>query len=230
MNASDVRRAHELLDDLDARAELSQEQEKLLRSFLPERPKPKTLDDIYSKVSAAWATTAGNSWGQYETECSVSLEAWLGQLRNDLAEIIETEEALSPPARPALPAGMRLADHEQYGRCVVSPATNGNGECLIFVLTRVNKSGASWEYVEHGSLTFIDTEPAESAHPEFLETEKEYRSAPGHTVVAQQGDHPWVKLNDGTWITTGMDEMDEPSTDVGMSRFRRGVLRWGCGK
>lgn len=45
-NANDVRRAHDLVDELDARAELSQEQEKLLRSFLPPLPKQKTLEEL----------------------------------------------------------------------------------------------------------------------------------------------------------------------------------------
>ena len=40
MTANDARKAHDLLDELDARAELSQEQENLLRSFLPDLPEP----------------------------------------------------------------------------------------------------------------------------------------------------------------------------------------------
>ena len=61
-NANDARRAHELLDELDARAELSQEQEKLLRSFLPDLPKQKTLEEIIEHVYDAWMRTNYNEW------------------------------------------------------------------------------------------------------------------------------------------------------------------------
>ena len=221
----DARKAHDLLDDLDARAELSQEQEKLLRSFLPERSKPKTLDDIYSKVSAAWATTAGNSWGQYETECSVSLEAWLGQLRNDLAEIIETEEALSPPALPALPDGMRLADHEEYGRVVVSPRKDDDDEYPCFYL-----NGSSWgayvRFFKSSDLTFIDAEPAKPVHPEFLETEADYRDAPEGTVAARDGWLSWIKEGANYW-TCSVGAVGDCS--MTQSQPRR-ILRWGWGE
>ena len=59
-NTEDARRAHELLDELDARAELSQEQEKLLRSFLPELPKQKTLEEIAELVNEAWNDIHGH--------------------------------------------------------------------------------------------------------------------------------------------------------------------------
>lgn len=76
---NDARRAHELLDELDARAELSQEQEKLLRSFLPELPKQKTLEEIGFRVYDAWIEASGNKWGGNSYDPDVSIEDWLGE-------------------------------------------------------------------------------------------------------------------------------------------------------
>ena len=53
-NTNDVRRAHEVLDGLSAGRILSRENEQLLRSFLPELPKQKTLEEIYKYVDDAW--------------------------------------------------------------------------------------------------------------------------------------------------------------------------------
>ena len=63
MTANDARKAHDLLDELDARAELSQEQEKLLRSFLPELPKQKTLAEVCEDVALSLDKTSGDQWG-----------------------------------------------------------------------------------------------------------------------------------------------------------------------
>ena len=61
-NANDVRRAHDVLDGLSAGRILSKENEQLLRSFLPEIPKQKTLEDVYREVCNAWYRTDGNVW------------------------------------------------------------------------------------------------------------------------------------------------------------------------
>ena len=100
-NANDVRRAHELLDELDARAELSQEQEKLLRSFLPERPKDVTLDVLLTRVHAAWLSANASDWG-FDTPAEH--HDWLFDLRNDLVRIIEEQDTLAiKQANPAHP-------------------------------------------------------------------------------------------------------------------------------
>ena len=80
-NANDVRRAHDILDALDARAELSQEQEKLLRSFLPERPKSATLDDLLTRVHDAWMKANPSDWG-FDTPAEH--HDWLFDLRNEI--------------------------------------------------------------------------------------------------------------------------------------------------
>ena len=94
-NANDARRAHELLDELDARAELSQEQEKLLRSFLPEMPKQKTLEGVATDVYIAWNETYGSDW---EEDTFGDLEVWLGELYEHLRSLADSE-----PAKPAHP-------------------------------------------------------------------------------------------------------------------------------
>ena len=96
--ANDARRAHELLDELDARAELSQEQEKLLRSFLPELPKQKTLTELRHEVNDAWAGTNDNEWPD-DMHCD--LETWLYELHAQLKGLKGTPAAvpvgLAPP-------------------------------------------------------------------------------------------------------------------------------------
>lgn len=60
-------------------------------------------------------------------------------------------------------------------------------------------------------------------HPEFLQTEEDYRSAPEGTIVAEDDSTPIVLIdelwrNAGHW---GLDHHDE------MAGIRRRVLRWG---
>ena len=213
--ANDARKAHELLDELDARAELSQEQEKLLRSFLPERPKQKTLAEITSDVYIAWYDTVGSDW---DKESYGDLDAWLHELHTHLIEIEDT-----PAAAPALPAGMRLAKHEEYGRCVVSPGRNHFGQCMIFVLDSDREEGSDWHYEPSTSLTFLDTSPTAHAHPEFLETEADYAAAPEGTIVACDDSPPCHKFG-SEWSSVLFCGMKD---DRGMSRAIRRVLRWG---
>ena len=97
-NANDVRKAHELLDELDARAELSQEQEKLLRSFLPELPKDVTLEDLLTRVHAAWLRANPSDWG-FDTPAEH--HDWLFDLRNDLVRILQEQD--TPATEPAHP-------------------------------------------------------------------------------------------------------------------------------
>ena len=209
-NTEDARRAHELLDELDARAELSQEQEKLLRSFLPELPKQKTLKEIHEEVDEAWLATNDP------------------ELKERLREISTQIRGLfySSPNSPALPAGMRLADHEQYGRVITSPKPNRDGVYDLLVPRPKFETGADWEYAHECELTFIDAEPAESAHPEFLETEADYQNAPEGTIVAWEDSLPWHKF-DSEWLSTAAYEGNSAK---GMTGIIRRVLRWGDGE
>ena len=212
MTNNDVRRAHGLLDLLKGRVVLSQEQEKLLRSFLPDLPEQKTLEEIYEYVDDAWL----------EADDPESKE-WLHELHAQLKGLKDT-----PAAVAALPAGMRIAVHAVYGRVVVSPVVDDDGTCKIFHLSTHTRDGSDYCWAPIDSLTFIDYEPAKPAkpaHPEFLETEADYANAPEGTVVARDNGLPWVKEKSNYW--TGPDAA---KSDYGMSLGSRRVLRWGWGE
>ena len=209
-NTNDARRAHDVLDGLFAGRILSRENEQLLRSFLPDLPKQKTLEEICEYVDDAWFKADGPE-----------LKEWLHELHAQLQGLKDT-----PVAAPALPAGMRLADHKDYGRCVVSPGLTGGGLAIILALNDTHESGAMWAYTRSDSLTFAE-EPAKPAHPEFLETEADYQNAPEGTIVALDGVNPWVKEKD-VWMqgTTA----DATVYRVPCLKGPRRVLRWGWGK
>ena len=209
------RRAHELVDAIKdgytpVRADVD-----FLRSFLPERPKQKMLEDVYREVCNAWYRTDGNVW---KDETFGELEEWLYGLYEKLKGLID-----SKPASPALPEGMCLADHEKRGRVVVSSKPNDIGQYKIFHLDDSYVSGADVSYVEADALTFIDAEPAKPVHPEFLETEADYRKAPEGTIVACEDSSPWYKSGP-EWLSV---DFCGAKDDKGMSRARRRVLRWG---
>ena len=205
-----ARLAHEVLDGLSAGRVLSRENEQLLRSFLPELPKQMTLQEIIEHVNEAWAGVG------------VYLEDWLSELHTQLQGLKDT-----PATVPALPAGMRLADHEQYGRVITSPKPNRDGVYDLLVPRPKFETGADWEYAHECELTFIDAEPAKPAHPEFLETEADYQNAPNGTIVARDSINPWVK-EESVWMqgTTA----DATVYRVPCLKGPRRVLRWGWGE
>lgn len=110
-NENRARLAHELLDELDARAELSQEQEKLLRSFLPELPKQKTLEELAARVYDAWMRTSGYEWAGNIDTPDISLEKWLAELHAQLKGLEDAPAAV--PAKPTHPEFLEtLEDYE----------------------------------------------------------------------------------------------------------------------
>ena len=157
MNASDVRKAHKLLDYVSQGRAVLDDEIKLLRSFLPELPAQKTLEELRREVYDVWAGTNGNEWPD---DMYCDLENWLYKLHKQLRGL----------------------------------------------------------------------EPANPAHPEFLETAQDYEDAPMGTVVAYQGQCPWARLDDGMWTTAVMADMDEPVTSLRMGEVSRRVLRWGWGE
>ena len=217
-NANDARRAHYVLDGLFAGRILSQENEQLLRSFLPELPKQMTLEEITDDVYKAWIASSGDEWVRDGITGSViSLEDWLTELHAQLKGLKDT-----PATVPALPSGMRLADHEQYGRVITSPKPNRNGVYDLLVPRPKFETGADWEYAHECELTFIDAEPAKPAHPEFLEIEADYRNAPFGTIVVGKNYYPWTKTQ-SIWLAYGAQSRN----DFEMRACRRYVLRWG---
>ena len=219
-NENKVRLAHELLDEINARQDLTPEQTEVLRSFLPELPKQKTLAEIIAHVDDAWSVASGNDWGGNSYSPNISIEDWLTELHEQLKGLIDT-----PATVPALPAGMRIAVHAVYGRVVVSPVVDDDGTCKIFHLSTHTRDGSDYCWAPIDSLTFIDYEPAKPTHPEFLETEAGYENAPEGTIVACDDSPPWHKF-DSVWLSSAVYES---SSSKDMTDIIRRVLRWGWG-
>ena len=218
-SANDVRRAHKLLDYVSQGRAVLDDELKLLRSFLPELPKQKTLEEITARVHDAWIIANPSDWG-FDTPAEH--HDWLFDLCNDLLRILQEQD--TPAAVPALPAGMRLAEHEQYGRVVTSPKPNRDGIYDLLVSRPKFETGADWEYAHECELTFIDAEPAKPAHPEFLETEADYENAPEGTIVARDSINPWVK-EESVWVQGSA--ADATVYTVPCLKGPRRVLRWG---
>ena len=156
-NTNDVRWAHEVLDGLFAGRILSRENEQLLRSFLPELPKQKTLTELRHEVNDAWVGADGNEWPD---DAHGVLETW------------------------------RLELHEQL------------------------------QGLENAA------KPAKSAHPEFLETEADYRDAPVGTVAIREGGYPWTRIFD-SWVAYSRN--DYSHSEMAALRGKARVLRWAVG-
>src|SRR5699024_4838292 len=169
----------------------------------------------------AWIASSGDEWIRDGVVGSViSLADWLKELHEQLKGLKDTSAVF-----PALPDGMRLAEHEQLGRVVVSPSKDRDGDYAVFYLHSEDAWGAYLRDVNSNDLTFIDAAPAKPAHPEFLETEADYRKAPEGTIVACEDSSPWYKSGP-EWSSV---DFCGTKDDNGMSRARRRVLRWGYG-
>ena len=220
MNASDARKAHKILDDLLEGNMVLDEEREFLRSALPEYPRQMTLKEIHVMVNDYY-TNESDVYG-YLPIGGKHVRPWLNELRVQLYGLVR-EQGDARESSPSLPEGMRIADHKNFGRVVVSPGVGIDRCHEIFYLDPGMSSGTDISEVEPDSLTFIDEGPA---HPEFLETEADYRDAPMGTVVAQDNMFTaWVKLIDGWASTDGDMSKSCPSTSC-----TRRVLRWGWGE
>ena len=216
------RRAHELVDAIKDGYTPDRADVDFLRSFLPELPKQKTLEEITAHVYDAWLASSDREFNGNEYDPGVAIEDWLLELHKQLKGLKDT-----PATVPALPAGMRLADHAEYGRVVTSPKPNRDGIYDLLVPKPKFETGADWEYAHECELTFIDAEPAKPAHPEFLETEADYQNAPEGTIVALDGSGTiWLKKFGG-WRNTAGDHGVESAC---IALDSRRVLRWGWGE
>ena len=223
MNASDARKAHKILDDLLEGNMVLDEECEFLRSALPEYPRQMTLKEIHVMVNDYY-TNESDVYG-YLPVGGKHVRPWLNELRVQLHGLLRAQED-ARESSPSLPEGMRLAEHEELGRVVVSPDKDRDGDYAVFYLHSDHVWGAYLRYVNSSDLTFIDAAPAKPVHPEFLETEADYRDAPMGTVVAQDNMFTaWVKLIDGWASTDGDMSKSCPSTS-----YTRRVLRWGWGE
>ena len=96
MNASDVRKAHKLLDYVSQGRAVLDDELKLLRSFLPDLPKQKTLTELRHEVNDAWVGADGNEWPD---DAHGVLETWLLKLHEQLQGL----ENAAKPAKPTRP-------------------------------------------------------------------------------------------------------------------------------
>ena len=80
-NANDVRRAHRLVIALKGGSILSSHDVDFLRSFLPDLPKQKTLEEIAELVNEAWNDIHGH------------LESWLSDLEMQLRGLADAKPA-----------------------------------------------------------------------------------------------------------------------------------------
>ena len=119
----------------------------------------------------------------------------------------EAEEAtLAGGSRPALPEGMRLAEHKRYGRVVVSPQADRDGDCCVFHLSERHTSGMSWHWCCPSKLTFLDEEPAPAPlpKPEDCKPGELYLGVVfGRSVVANRSD---PKDEHSPWIVSATDD------------------------
>ena len=217
MDNKQARYLHRMLDRLAEGKNLSPEEIALLRKELPELPIQKTLEEISWDAHFAWCETSGNDWKE---ELFGDLETWLSEQHAQLRAHLE---GVKSQAHPALPDGMRLADHAVYGRVVTSPKPDQDGVYVLLIPKPKVETGADWEYAHECELTFIDGSTFRLAPPELLETEADYQNAPEGTIVACEDSSPWYKFGP-EWLSV---DFCGAKDDKGMSRARRRVLRWG---
>lgn len=81
--------------------------------------------------------------------------------RPDLPRLSWPGDKNPAPAVPALPDGWRLADHEKYGRVVVTNPTPGNRGYVYFVFpSDGDATGYGWFPGSPDELTYLDTSEA----------------------------------------------------------------------
>ena len=221
MNANDARKAHKILDDLIKGNMVLDEECEFLRSALPEQPRQMTLKEIHVMVNDYY-TNESDAYG-YLPVGGKHVRPWLNELRVQLYGLVREQED-TRESSPSLPEGMRLAEHEELGRVVISPSKDRDGDYAVFYLRSEAAWGAYLRYVNSSDLTFIDAAPAAPAHPEFLETEADYEKAPEGTIVARDSINPWVK-EESVWVQGSA--VDATVYTVPCLKGPRRVLRWG---
>ena len=90
----DVRRAHDLVDDMAKGYQLNVEELEHLRNLLPELPKQKTLEEIAWDIHFAWCETSGNDWKE---ELFGGLETWLSEQHSQLRDHLEGVKSQAHP-------------------------------------------------------------------------------------------------------------------------------------
>lgn len=94
MTDHDIREAHRLLDYVSQGRVFLDDEIKLLRSFLPELPVQKTLEEIAWDIHFAWSETVGNDWKE---ELFGDLEPWLAEQHTQLRAHLEGVKSQAHP-------------------------------------------------------------------------------------------------------------------------------------
>lgn len=120
-----------------------------------------------------------------------------------------------------MPDSMFLAEatHPDHGEgIVVSHFPYDDGDVRFMFPNGAFGDGTDCRWLNPSTLTFHT--PGD--HPEFLESEEDYRSAPEGTIVARNEMWPYV-LTMSRWEYPHQNFADHED----MAGFRRRVLRWG---
>src|SRR5699024_2781745 len=98
MTNDDIRKAHKLLDYVSQGRAVLDDELKLLRSFLPELPKQKTLEEIMAHVRDAWVGSNDNDWAGNSYDRDISIEDWMAELYVQMNGL--KDEPVNAPAHP----------------------------------------------------------------------------------------------------------------------------------
>ncbi|MDN6199356.1 hypothetical protein [Corynebacterium flavescens] len=88
------------------------------------------------------------------------------RLLNENTDLSERVVNFMDEARPALPEGMRIAEHPEYGRVVVAiPRTKDTEKICATTLCAVYAEGPYVRWLPAADLTFLDSEPEPAPLP-----------------------------------------------------------------
>ena len=113
-----TRRAHRIVDALKDSRILSSSDAGFLRSFLPELPIQKTLEEIAWDIHFAWCETVGNDWKE---ELFGNLETWLSELHAQLRAHLEGVKSEAHPEFLETEADYAAAPEGTIVACEDSP-------------------------------------------------------------------------------------------------------------
>src|SRR5699024_9457682 len=137
--------------------------------------------------------------------------------------VLDEEREFLRSALPELPKQKTLEEiaHDVYEAWIASSGDEWIRDGVVGSVISL-EDWLSELHIQLKGLEHYD-ELAKSAHPEFLETEADYRKAPEGTIVACEDSSPWYKSGP-EWSSVDFCGVKD---DKGMSRARRRVLRWG---
>ena len=175
------------------------------------------------------------------------LDYWEGFTRGEprhvsAAGVLKQLRDLLPDSPLPDPLFLAKATHSEYGEGVVtSHNPDGDGTVRFMFTDEAIGDGTNYHWVKPSILTFhtqdmskngaeIDTstehvDPIDTTpdHPEFLEAEEDYASAPDGTIVVDD-DEKRIVLIDERWFSTVSSASFDHSDMAGISRR---VPRWG---